>query len=456
MNPFTTKKLFTLLCLLPLITTCITACAGNDPLFKPTGQASFVPDDRVPFTEYVQDSRANIEQVLNEVRPDNGDRTYLGGYINAQAAAMRSPFQVPANEEERCGDMTKGAGKGFLLIHGLIDSPYLLHSIRDSLHRQYPCALIRAVLLPGDGTVVGDSLEMDHQDWQHIVEYGIKGFQEDDRISTLYLVGFSAGTSLAVDYMKTHPATDATERADKIHGLVLLSASVKAKSRFAFLSSFFNLFADWLNRSEEEDAARYESFSYQAGAEFYTLTRGMVDPEYALKVPVLMAASADDATVDAEAARRFFCFSGGTDRQVLLWYQSADPVVNARIAQTADLQCRNILEVPLADIPKEFRTVNLSHLAVPISPDDPHYGLHGRYRHCGKYASSPTDLAACRDDAENNLFGEDNVEELPADLKPEYRTLRRGTFNPLYKQLEAMLFCFTDDACSTAELLQKK
>ncbi|MCI5166376.1 MAG: esterase [Candidatus Electrothrix sp. GM3_4] len=453
MNPFKTKNLFVLLCLLPLIT----ACASNDPLFNPTGRAAYVPDESVPFTEYVRESHENIEQVLNEVRPDNGDRKYLGGYTNAQAAAMRSPFQVPENENERCSDISNGAGKGFLLIHGLIDSPYLLSNIQDSLIRQYPCALIRAVLLSGDGTVVGDSLDMNHKDWKRIVDYGVQGFQDDDGIKDLYIVGFSTGTSLAIDFMKEHPSTDATARADKIKGLVLLSPSVKAKSHFAFLSSFLNLFRDWLSRSKEEDAVRYESFSYKAGAEFYTLTRGMVDPKYALKVPVVMVASADDTTVDAEAARRFFCFSDEVVRGgALIWYQSINPDVNARIAQTSDLQCNNIIEVSLDDIKKEFKTVNISHLAVPMSPDDSHYGLHGKYRHCGKYASSPTDFAACQDDGENNLFGENNVEGLPADLKPQYKTLRRGTFNPFYEQMESMIFCFIDDACSTDTLLKIK
>ncbi|MCI5130642.1 MAG: esterase [Candidatus Electrothrix sp. EH2] len=442
-----------LLCLLPLL---ITACASKAPLYEPTGKAAFVPDDSVAFTDYVQDSRANIEQVLNDVRPNNDKRNYLGSYSNDQAATMRSPFQVPAHEQERCSDSSKGANKGFLLIHGLIDSPYLLSNIRDSLHKQYPCALIRSVLLPGDGTVVGDSLNMDHKKWQRIVEYGIKGFQDDDKISELYITGFSTGTSLVVDYMKTHPATDETQRADKIKGLILLSPSVKAKSAFAFLSPFFDLFADWLSRFHEQDAARYESFSYKAGAEFYTLTRNMLKPEYAIKIPMLMVATADDATVDAEAARRFFCFSEGTERQALLWYQSIDPAVNTRIVGTTDLQCKNILEVPLKDIEDEFKTVNISHIAVPVSPDDPHYGLDGKYRNCLEYDSDSADFAACQDNTENNLFGEKNVEKLPVELKPEYRTLRRGTFNPFYEQLEKTIACFTDTTCSARNLLKDK
>ena len=444
--------LYPLLCLLSLIT----ACASNTPLYEPTGKAAFVPDDSVAFTDYVRDSRANIEQVLNKVRPNKDKRNYLGGYSNAQAAAMRSPFQLPAKEQERCSDISKGANKGFLLIHGLIDSPYLLANIRDSLHKKYPCALIRSVLLPGDGTVVGDSLNMGHKQWQRIVEYGVQSFQDNDGISELYITGFSTGTSLAIDYMKTRPPTEGTERADKIKGLILLAPSVKAKSTFVFLSPFLDLFADWLSRFHEQDAARYESFSYKAGAEFYTLTRDMLNPEYAIKVPMLMVVTADDATVDAEAARRFFCFSEGTERQALLWYQSIDPEVNARIARTADLQCNNILEVALRDIKDEFKTVNISHIAVPVSPDDPHYGLHGKYRNCLGYASDSADFAACQDNTENNLFGEKNVEKLPADLKPEYRTLRRGTFNPFYEQLEKAITCFTDTACSTTALLKSK
>uniref|UniRef100_UPI0040579F3D alpha/beta hydrolase n=1 Tax=Candidatus Electrothrix sp. TaxID=2170559 RepID=UPI0040579F3D len=451
MTPFK-KIIFFLLCILPVIS----ACANRDPLYTPTGRAAFVPEQDTPFSEYIQDSRENIEQILDKVRPDNGERKYLGGYTNAQAASMRSPFQLPANKKERCNEGGKGAGKGFLLIHGLIDSPYLLSNIRDSLHRQYPCALIRAVLLPGDGTVVGDSLEMDHKEFRRIVEYGVKGFQEDAQIEELYLVGFSAGTTLAIDYMKNHPSAAQRLRADKITGLILLSPSIKAKSPFAFLASFISLFKDWESRFDEEDAVRYESFSYNAGAVFYALTRDMMDPEYALKVPVLMAVTADDTTVDAEAARRFFCSSDAAQQRVLIWYQSIDPAVNNRIAQAADLQCDTILEIPLEEMKEEFKTVNISHLSIPIRPEDPHYGLHGRYRHCRKYAASPADLAACRDEEEDNLFGENNVEELPADLKPQYRTLRRSTFNPFYEQLEAMLFCFTDTACSTAELLKRK
>lgn len=452
MNSINRTKLLPFFCLLFLVT----ACAQRDPLYTPTGSAAFVPDEGTPFPEYVQESQKNIKQVLQTVRSDNGERTYIGGYTNAQAAAMRSPFQVPIDEEQRCSDPAQGADKGFLLIHGLIDSPYLMSSMRDSLHKQYPCALIRAVLLPGDGTVVGDSLEMDHKDFKRIVDYGIKGFQQDPGIHELYLVGFSAGTTLAIDYVKEVPTEEDAEQDDKIQGIILLSASVKAKSSFAFLASFVSLFKDWESVYQEEDAVRYESFSYNAGAQFYSLTRGMMDPEYSVKTPVLMVATADDTTVDAEAARQFFCQASKAERKVLIWYQSIDPAVNTRIAQTADLQCDNIIEVPLAGMKEELKTVNISHLAIPMSPADPHYGLHGTYRHCRRYAESPADLAACRDNKEDNVFGEKNVPELPAELKPAYRTLRRGTFNPFYEQLEAILFCFTDASCSTEEILQSK
>ena len=84
MNPFRRQLLLPCFLLLALIT----GCAGKDPLFTPTGKAAFVPDKGTPFPEYVQESRENIRQILDTVRPENGKRKYLGGYTNAQAAAM--------------------------------------------------------------------------------------------------------------------------------------------------------------------------------------------------------------------------------------------------------------------------------------------------------------------------------------------------------------------------------
>jgi esterase/lipase len=436
------------------------ACTSTDPLLNPTGRAASVPPDSDEFTKYVSDSRIKIEQTLNEVRPESEKRIYLGGYINKDAAEMRSPFQKPELDSDRCNDVSKGAGKGFLLIHGLTDSPYLMRSISDSLFEEYPCSLIRAVLLPGHGTVAGDSLKMEFKDWRRITTYGVNSFKIDETISDLYIVGFSTGTSLAIDYLHENPSNSNEQRKDKIKGLVLVSPAVKAKSGYAWLAPIVKWFKSWGDTFKEKDAARYESFSMNAGAEFYKLTKGMVNPEYALDVPVLMAVSADDETIDARAARKFFCYPSKAERRALIWYQSIDPDVNTTINSnnTPELMCDNIIEVELGDIDPNFKTLNLAHVALSMSPEDPHYGVDGKYHNCKAYdkEKKAQEFDECQGNEKNNIFGEKTIKKVKEKLGLEYDYLRRGTFNPDYKNLEEKILCFTnEEKCPTSVLVGK-
>ncbi|CAK8717427.1 esterase [Candidatus Electrothrix aarhusensis] len=433
--------------------TLLTACGGKEKYLEPTGKAAFVPESTVEFSQYVHNSRKNIENILNEVRPNENKESYLGKYTNEEAAAMRSPFQVESDRSQ-CNGMSKGNEKGFLLIHGLTDSPYLMSSISDSLAKEYPCSLIRAVLLPGHGTVVGDSLNMHNEDWKKIVQYGVDSFKHVDRVTDLYVAGFSTGTSLAIDYMQQNPSQRGTDRDDKIKGMILLSTAVKAKSKFACLSPLVSYVKDWMSVFHERDAARYESFSYNAGAEFYDLTKDMANPEYALDIPVLMAVSADDATVDARAAREFFCYSKNVKRRALIWYQSFYPEINAEInsKDTPELMCENIVEVRPKDLDPQYKTLNIAHTAISIRPEDAHYGINGKYHNCKKYDSEKTmdQFYACQSNTSDYFFGEKNLED------SEGRYFRRGTFNPDYKNLEARILCFVNVNCPMNALLQVK
>jgi esterase/lipase len=447
MFQFNLKKLG----LIGAISILLSACSdNNNPLLHKSGKAAFVPTDDVVFSDYVTKSQQNIEQVLKERRLAN--RHYLGDYTLAEAAAMRSPFQVPKLNSDRCTDASQGANKGFLLVHGLTDSPYLMRSISQSLSQANPCSLIRAVLLPGHGTIVGDTLDMQYKDWNRIVEYGVNTFQTDATISELYLVGFSTGTSLSINYIKQHPETNINNRNDKIKGLVLLSVAVKAHDSKAWLAPWVSIVENWDSTFKEQDAARYESFSYNAGGQFYTLTKDMTEAEYILDVPVLMAVSADDQTINANAARTFFC-QARNERRALIWYQSIDPSINTEIANDASQQCKQIINVQLDTLEPQFKTVNLAHTALSIQPDDPHYGVKGKYHQCKKYADKDKVLEACQNNDQKSVFGENNVDKLKGDIKPSYTYLRRGTFNPDYAHLESRILCFTDSSCSNSDLV---
>jgi len=52
---------------------------------------------------------------------------------------------------------------GALLIHGLLDSPFVMRDIGAELQEQG--LLVRSILLPGHGTVPGALLNVTYEDW---------------------------------------------------------------------------------------------------------------------------------------------------------------------------------------------------------------------------------------------------------------------------------------------------
>lgn len=442
------KIIFVTVC----VSLALSACASSNPEWlKPTGKAATVPGQPEPeFSQYVQDSRQNIREILSDLRFTSGKSPYLGEYTSEEAANMRGPFQWPEKDSDMCWDPAKGGGKGFLLIHGLTDSPYLMRSISESLQKAYPCALIRAVLLPGHGTVAGDSLKMKHQDWMRITDYGVRSFQKIDKINDLYLVGFSTGTALAIRHMKEGQSTN------KIKGLILVSTAVKAKTDFAWAAKIVRWFKDWASSYDERDAARYESFSFNAGAEFYELTKGLVDKKYTLEVPVLMAVSADDDTIDAKAARKFFCDLTTANRRALIWYKTK------YTAEQPVASCKDIATVEF-DSPDlnyngtPYRFANFAHTALSMSPGDKHYGVNGKYRNCKSYEDKGDvdGYGKCQQGSAKTIFSENNIATLKDSNgeKVEYDYWRRGTFNPDYDRLEKSMLCFTNDQCQLESVL---
>ena len=80
----------------------------------------------------------------------------------------------------------------------------------------------------------------------------------------------------------------------------------------------------------------------------------------------------DDEVVDVAGNRRFFEAHAGDPRSVL---------VNDVSGQPPAARGDRMTWLPAADA--GLRVVGLSHLAVHISPDNPHYGASGTYRNCG-------------------------------------------------------------------------
>lgn len=439
----------------------LVGCSTPEPWLSPSKQPALIPDQSMPFEDYTRQSHKNILVAMEGMAQSPQHVGFLGDYTAQQAATMRAPFEWQADQqacapegEQSDPSPAPGTGKGFLLIHGLTDSPFSLRSVAESLRSAYPCALIRSVLLPGHGTWPGDTLKMSHHDWRKIVDYGVNSFRQEDAVQELHLVGYSTGTSLTVDYLNRHPVADGQPREDKIQSVVMMAPAVKANSGVAFLAPWVRHVTTWMSEHKERDAARYESFSYNAAAEFYLLTKNMVEPDKALNIPVMMVATADDTTVKASAAREFFCYDNPAERKLLLWYTSVDQQINQEISANPALNCDHIIEATPVAMEVSYQTLNQSHLGVLLPPTNPHYGLNGEYRHCKYYEANGTeaDYQACQSDDNNSVFGE-NPKLLKELGKLDGRYLRRGTFNPEYDAMMEKVVCFVDEECELETVL---
>src|SRR5512137_1221769 len=316
-----------------------------------------------------------------------------------------------------------GPPKGVVvLLHGLTDSPYSLrHVARRYVDRGYVAIGIR---MPGHGTVPAGLTEVRWRDWSAATRLAVREARR--RVpapAPLHLAGFSNGGALAVKY-----ALDAIEdpklpRADR---LVLFTPMIGITrfARFAglaglpaMLPAFAN--AAWLSNLPEFNPFKYNSFPVNGARQSYRLTdtlqaqlerlarAGQLDT----MAPVLTFQSVIDFTVSKPAIlTALYAFLPDNGSEIVLFdvnrtvkfgpllrpssYVALErltptapqtyrftAIVNAAEATEATLE-RSIapgqsaaVDRPLG-LPYPPGIFSLSHLAIPIPPNDPLYGTH--------------------------------------------------------------------------------
>jgi len=199
-----------------------------------------------------------------------------------------------------------------LLLHGLTDSPYSLRSIGEHLAaRGYEVVGLR---LPGHGTAPSGLLSFKIEDMQAAVRLAARDLAGGGPAGRrLFLVGYSNGAALAVDYAL---AVLGGEPLPRPAGLVLLSPAI-AVSKLAVVGRFKTGLsslpgferAAWESVDLEFDPFKYSSFSLHAGGETFRLTRRLQKKLDRLSggrpltgfPPALVFLSSVDATVQADA-----------------------------------------------------------------------------------------------------------------------------------------------------------
>lgn len=328
-------------------------------------------------------------------------------------AALNAPF------EWRPTSHNPIIRKGILLIHGLMDSPFMMrdlgsHFLSLGFH-------VRSILLPGHGTVPADLQTVHYQAWLDAAEYGIRSF--GSLVDELYVCGFSMGGLLAL-YHAYHR--------DDIAGLILLAPALNIKSRWAKLVTYHRMIswawprARFLSIFPEVDSVRYLSLASNGAAQVYHLARLVrrIVRHRSLNIPLLMVLSADDETIDTPTALNFFKQQHHPCNQCILYTNQYV------LHHNAPIECVH------AAVPAD-RIMNISHVALPISPMNSHYGVQGSFTQWRDASIRGTSVA----------FGAINDAKLlwqqttPSALRAT-STLRRLLYNPHFTHLLTKISIF--------------
>ncbi|WP_374681554.1 alpha/beta hydrolase [Accumulibacter sp.] len=359
---------------------------------------------------------------------------------------------------------------GVLLLHGMSDSPYSLRALGEALNAAG--ATVVGMRLPGHGTAPSGLVEVTWQDMAAAVRLAMRHLATQVAERPLYIVGYSTGAALAVNYAL---ATLDDGALPKVARMILLSPAIGVSSAAAFavwqgrLGHLLGLEKlAWTSILPEYDPYKYGSFAVNAGDVVYRLTlhiQNRLDElggrgKLAAFPPVLAFSSVIDATVSTPAlVRNLFDRLPQGGHELVLFdinrmaemepIMTSDPsaavqalldnplrpfalgVVTNENASSRQLVVRSagpgdatLTETPLGLAwPPDL--YSLAHVALPFAPDDPIYGGQalrtGRSVHLGQLA----------------LRGERGVLQIPA------ADMLRLRWNPFFPYVEARALAFT-------------
>jgi esterase/lipase len=335
--------------------------------------------------------------------------------LAAEVVEDRAPFEL-VPDARRCPAAADGRHpKAALLLHGLGGTPYEMRDLGRALAQD--CYLVRAILLPGHGTVPGDLLHVDYQEWIEATRLGIAGF--DGKAERLVLVGFSIGATLAL-----HEALlDEPGPRPELAGVVLLSPMLGTATPLAWLATE-RLYGDlvpgarWSRVLADGDPVRYESLPRNAEVQRARLIAEVDGAEKPLELPVYLAISASDAEVDPVATRDWLCERASGARR-LIWY-TPEPAPGT--------WCGSVVERPSATA---AGILDFAHIALPIAPDNPRYGAGSAYLDCSHYyweVETPS-WFICMDPARTPANSEVRLGEI-TEANLQRHVVRRLTYNP--------------------------
>jgi len=399
---------------------------SSGPELKPWHQVQFKSEFTVAREKEIttlEDYRKLEDRLFDELRTrvleriDPKDRRPLNRF---NPGSYSDPATWPLNWNRTFQLGPAQAPAAVLLLHGLTDSPYSLRSIGDHLAtRGFRVIGLR---LPGHGTAPAGLLSFEIEDMQSAVRLAMRDLRRQLGASApIYVVGYSNGAAIAVDYALSALDGDSLPRPA---GLVLISPAIGI-SKLAVLGRVRTGLSSvpgfgrtaWQLIEAEYDPFKYSSFSWHAAGETHRLTSHVAERVQMLSrdglikglPPVLAFLSTVDATVRAEAVVDALLGHLAPDGHELVLFDvnrlaaaqpllvaDPGPLTQRLLAMPERTYALSVITnaTPRTLLVKELRAeagsgrqtarllglewprgvFSLSHVALPFPPDDPLYG----------------------------------------------------------------------------------
>ncbi len=416
-----------------------------------------------------------LDQLIYQEIDETDKRSINRYYMDSLSDPGRWPtnwnrsFVLPADQPK----------VGVLLLHGMSDSPYSLRSIGQLLHGHG--AYVIGMRVPGHGQAPSGLLDVEWEDMAAAVRLAMNELQNKSPGVPLYIVGYSNGGALAVHYT-LDSLTDESLKA--VDGLILISPEIgiskvaalaKWQERLGHLLGLEKL--AWNSLLPEYDPWKYGSFALNAAIQAYQITREIQRQITAQAKagnldrfpPILAFQSVVDSTVTAPAlVHNFFdrlpasppkrANSHQVNHELVLFdinrYSEIEPLMKENPSAWIDPMIKSdnpkFLLTLLSNKSSDNKHViafsrrsgsskveecdtglswpddvySLSHVALPIPPDDPVYG--------GDEANPSPGIKL----GDMALRGEKGVLQVPA------ADLLRLRYNPFHAYLRNRLLVF--------------
>lgn len=289
------------------------------------------------------------------------ERVFVDESRKKEEVFFNSPFEI----KKDCADKKK---IGFLLFHGVTDSPFVWKETASHLGNL--CIWVRGVLIPGHGTKREDLTVVTSEDWIQSAQTHYDKFRK--KVNKLYLGGFSLGGVLSVML--------ALERND-VSGLLLIAPALELRKRLQKYSWFlpiYSLFSDFLfSYKKRQNPVKYESFPSKAASNLIDLQKKLRKKlkEEKILIPTMMILSESDSVIDENLLTEIFNNDFKNQKNRLIVYADKYGDFFKKYKNSEKIILKN------SYLP-ERNILNFSHISLTHSPENIIYGEKGRLGHC--------------------------------------------------------------------------